>query len=410
MRFIVQLKENIDGKILEDAVQKGMRKYPFYCVSLKLEEPEYVYEYNDLPIVVKEGDDVLEIGREQTNYHQVYFSYAEKRIYADISHTLTDGAGEINIIYSVMSFYLNEKYGEHFPECFPGSFVEGGVKESDYEDPLKQIPQLDKIPYVREELRVESFSIEKNVRAERMNVMYRFKSKEEPIVSYVKKLGCSPYALFALLANRAIYSVHKAEGIKCCVCINLRHALNAPRGHQNLTYIFILPHTKEISDKGMEEQLKAVHKIVKEDSDVSVQYERLGYRSHLIAECAKSSNLSERMKIIADEVFPKEWIPTSTVSYMRTGEFGAMSSYFDDMIVTSYLGGCLLVEVAALNGEFIFNFQQSISEDCYFEGYIKDLESLGFECTRLPAEQWKMPVCYVPRPDGYRGQDNKCKV
>ncbi len=95
---------------------------------------------------------------------------------------------------------------------------------------------------------------------------------------------------------------------------------------------------------------------------------------------------------------------------MRTGEFGEMSSYFDDMIVTSYLGDCLLIEVTALNGEFIFNFQQLILEDCYFEGYIKELQSLGFECKRLPSERWKMPVCYVPRPEGYRGQDNRCKV
>lgn len=107
IRFALELTEDINGEILSEAANEAIRRYPYFSVRIKIRNGSYIFIPNTLPVVVmKTKTPSAPLGSKEVNYHLNYIDYTDDTIYFNISHSITDAAGYIPFIKSVLYQYL----------------------------------------------------------------------------------------------------------------------------------------------------------------------------------------------------------------------------------------------------------------------------------------------------------------
>ncbi|HAG70054.1 MAG TPA: hypothetical protein DCL38_08775 [Lachnospiraceae bacterium] len=132
VRLCIRMDENVDGKILETALEKTGRRYPYLCVRLKRNDSEYYYEDNTAPVCLFNTADRITLGTEEANYHVWAVCYMDDFIYLDFYHGICDGTGMYFVLSTLLYYYVCGKYGEISSE---------GIRTLD--DPIKESETLD---------------------------------------------------------------------------------------------------------------------------------------------------------------------------------------------------------------------------------------------------------------------------
>ena len=107
-RFACELLEDVNKDVLQQALDKTMEEYPLFLSSLKRGLFWYYLETSNVkPVVIKE-DMVLCDRIDNDLLFRV--SYYKKRINLEVYHALTDGAGTLLFLKSLVTNYLTIKY------------------------------------------------------------------------------------------------------------------------------------------------------------------------------------------------------------------------------------------------------------------------------------------------------------
>lgn len=113
-RFYCEIKEAVDGIILQQALDKTVEKYPVYLSVMRKGLFWYYLEKSDLRPMVKEEQDPpclnLYIRDRKSLLFQV--NYYKNRINLEIYHALTDGTGAIQFLKELVKNYLVMRYQE----------------------------------------------------------------------------------------------------------------------------------------------------------------------------------------------------------------------------------------------------------------------------------------------------------
>lgn len=108
-RFSIVLKDKVKKEILKEAVDLSLESHSSFKVKLKSGLFWDYFEYNDKDFVVKKSS---KRGFNRFNYYKnngylIKVRYYKNMINIDFFHLLTDGAGAINFVKSVLSNYLD---------------------------------------------------------------------------------------------------------------------------------------------------------------------------------------------------------------------------------------------------------------------------------------------------------------
>ena len=107
-RFYCELKENIDGGVLQTALDQTLEKYPVYRSVMRKGLFWYYLENSDLPAIVSPETDPpcmnLYIRDRKNLLFQV--NYYQKRINFEVYHALTDGTGALQFLKELVRNYL----------------------------------------------------------------------------------------------------------------------------------------------------------------------------------------------------------------------------------------------------------------------------------------------------------------
>ena len=95
IRIRVQLDEKVDEKLLNEAAQEAIGRFPYFSVKIGLDEKQnYRLDPNDRPIaVLPEGDKRLLLGSEEVNEHLFAITYRDDTIWFNCSHSICGGFG-----------------------------------------------------------------------------------------------------------------------------------------------------------------------------------------------------------------------------------------------------------------------------------------------------------------------------
>lgn len=117
-RLACELYDEVDPYILQEAVNSTVENFPLYKSVLRRGVFWYYFEMGDLnPMVEVESKPVCApIYINNMRNLMVRISYYKKRINLEVFHALTDGAGCIWFMESLIYYYMTLKYRDELPE------------------------------------------------------------------------------------------------------------------------------------------------------------------------------------------------------------------------------------------------------------------------------------------------------
>lgn len=117
-RLSAVLKENINPKVLEEAVNIALERYKSFKVRMKAGLFWYYFEDNPKPAIIEEETSYpcKYINPKTNNQYLFKVTYFEKKINIDIFHSLTDGNNGTTFFKEIIYNYLELMYPEVFQE------------------------------------------------------------------------------------------------------------------------------------------------------------------------------------------------------------------------------------------------------------------------------------------------------
>lgn len=133
-RFYCQLKEEVNGEILQAALDQTMEKYPLFQAVLRKGLFWFYLEHRDIRAVVKPETEPpcsrLYIPDKKSLLFQV--SYDKNRINFEVFHALTDGTGAMHFLQELVQDYLILAHPQaDLPQIEHSEEITHGDKEED---------------------------------------------------------------------------------------------------------------------------------------------------------------------------------------------------------------------------------------------------------------------------------------
>lgn len=147
-RFSCQLNEDIDGGILQTAVDKALIDFPGYHCVMKKGLFWYYLEQTDIKPVVcpeyKHPCAALYMGESDRLLFEV--TYFRKRINLELYHVLTDGTGAMQFLKTIVYNYITLVHREDFGDTLPEFDVDSSAAEK-ADDSFRKYYQKQKMPH-----------------------------------------------------------------------------------------------------------------------------------------------------------------------------------------------------------------------------------------------------------------------
>lgn len=384
VRIEIQLKEAVDGGVLEHAVSVAEKRYPYFRIKVVRDEKgELDIVFNDAPISVTRGDAAVCLGTEKANYHYVAVAYSEKNVYFDFYHALTDAAGFIPFIKSVLYYYFSEKY--HVEIASDGINLVGS--EIPYEEICDPVPQFstEGINPFYEYKKVPQFDFYNDGGMKfSEGILYRIKIREADLMKYAKSNDGSPNAIFSVFLCKAIAQKHLNVELPIVggVAINLRSAYGlAANNYHNLVQVLHLKYDKAIWNWDISKLLSCSRGMIFLQSQPENFVAGYSNKNKFYDYIAQQGTDEERWKIIMN-IMESHNLDTFDISYVGCINWGALERYIDGVYSISYpsRGRGISVKMNAVNGFFTMTFVQKFTGDTYIKNFLNVLKMEGIEC------------------------------
>lgn len=117
-RFVCELEEEIEKDILQKALDNTMLLFPMYRSVLRRGVFWYYFESTDIRPVIAEEQKLPCSMLYHPNRRNLLFevSYYNKRINVEMYHALTDGAGALGFLKTLIFYYITIKHEKDFDE------------------------------------------------------------------------------------------------------------------------------------------------------------------------------------------------------------------------------------------------------------------------------------------------------
>ena len=400
--YIVEvcLSEDIRGDLLQQAVDKALRRLPYYGTTFVRKKGLYYYADDDLPLLVTESETPRVIGGRITNFHMLDVTWWKNKISFAMFHGLCDGLGLNRWIEAVLYHYVCLKDGRQYSD------------EGIYTDRIPYDPaELADIHAERHKADIkklkEMMGNEKRfrlpeLRENKVDKMYSLplKVKTEDFLGWCKSNGASPAAGAAAIMTKAIARENNVlDGVIMSVMpISLRKALNVEKTFKNCYAAIFLPTAPEDARDLPPGELAA--RI------------RAGMRTQMSGEFPRLVRAGMNTMIHLGAKMPGYYLKTKVLAM---GDNNPQDTFFVDYVgglrCNDYAGqitevrylnappanGASFVLMSETAGYFHINFTQTIESDRYYLAFAAILDELGIPCEKLPYESYLNPVVELPR-------------
>ena len=359
MGVIAELKEPIDGEILNSVVQELSVRFPYFYVKTVARDNDVFPQPNPLPMTVRDTWAPINFNSPESNHHLAAWKYEGSRMAFEISHSLTDGAGVFPYMKSALYLYLTRKTGEKLDPAgsrLPGEATpesESGNPFADLDIDAAEGPLYTKPP-------TEDFYRVK-VEGDTKPQIHYIKLEESQLIRCCRDFDGSPNAMIAMLGARENYrlfaNVIELDFPKSRSLEDLMKSCTMARGQMIL-------------------------QAQPENSLWAMKQRKLTY--------AKLDQLPLEFKLnaIAKSAGNPRW--SFAVSYTNSRSMGSVDPYLEALYVVAEPGvfdiGC---EIACVNHNFYISIMQSFSADRFVDLFLEELSSVGIEYEVLRKE----PLC-----------------
>ena len=225
-RESVSLTEDVDGELLQQALEKLLPQFLIFRMRLHMGMFWYYFEENDRPVPRVREEELYPgayINKSRNNHYMFRVTYYKKRINLEVFHALTDGYGGLVFLKELAYQYLRlahpEEYAGEKDRISSGIFMD---MEDSYLKNFKKGASHDTAYGSKKALVIKG---EKRPKGE-LNVMHGY-FKVDELKAAAKKYGLTINQYLVGNYVYAIYREYLKAGtsklpISCCVPVDLR--------------------------------------------------------------------------------------------------------------------------------------------------------------------------------------------
>jgi hypothetical protein len=392
--------DQVDGTLLQKAVDKTVKRMPYYLQTFVRKKGLYYYADNNLPLLVAESAKARVIGDATTNYHMLDVTYSGKMIRFAMFHGLCDGLGLNRFIEATLYHYFCAKDGKEYSDegiitdkipYDPAEIADGFITD-EKTDPK----ELKKLANSEPRVRLPELATGKGPLMHR----YPIRIKTEDLLGWAKSVSASPAtALSAILGQSIHRDLPDSKGVVMAVIpISLRKYMHVDKSFKNCASAAFLPMKPEECERMTAGELAAkLRKDLK--GQMSEEWGLL-----LTSSIRFMTQLGKKIpfyflknKVMAmSENHPQDTFTVDYVGGLRTND------YSDQITEVRYLNpdpykGSLFVVLSETAGYFHINFNQTFDSKRYFNSFLKSLEELKIPYETLPEDTYLNPEVELPK-------------
>lgn len=393
-RYIVRMKDEIDGDALRRAVDITMTRYPYLMKRIVADAQGYSLCDNPLPIVVRESDAPLPLCGEESNHHLFGLTYYGQNLFFNNVHAIFDGRGRGPLLHTLMYYYCRLRYDEEVD--MPGVWLaDSPIDPAEYYDPFTQpLPEAD-VTLPLPEMPQRAMRLEKMGRVSRSQQHQHFiRINERDLMSVCKSNDGTPNTILALLMSRAIDKLHpeSEEPIVGHVYCDFRHLVGGQKSHRNMVTTLPLVYDRAMRHMSLEMQNTIFRGNILYHTDPSVLLHTVRGLRDACAAVKALPTLQDKLAATAAGMEAFFDRTTFAISYSGKKSFGSVDRHISALFPAGEPTGIgILMEVTAADGWFYIVFMQDWREDVYFNALLKEIVALGLDFDLLYSSEAHAP-------------------
>ena len=366
----IHLKSQVNGNTLRSAVDELRIRFPYFYIKAVRKGNQIITKPNDLPMIVRNTWKPITLNSKDSNYHLTTWKYEGSRLAFEVPHSLTDGAGVMPYIASVMYLYLSKETRIAFnPAGFrlPGS----AIPKSETEDPFANIraenASNDESAYPDSDF----FRLDEEMKADNRKTAFYLKLSESQIMNYCKKHNGTPNVFVSVMLARAARRLapDSRKMVTVFVAADCKAIFKIHDNYKsyvgNLTLSF--PANRDLRDTT--NAFTAARILLKKQ--------------------AEPKNVLRELKNMKSAGIPSDTpLGSFTVSYPNTRGFRELSDHIEELYLTTSLSKItdILCEITCVGGCFFMAFLQSSSSRRFLDCFLEELKSENISCEVLHEE------------------------
>lgn len=383
IRFALEITEDINGEVLSVAVNEAIKRYPYFSVRIEIENESYVLVPNALPIVVmKTKIPSVPLGSEEVNYHLNYIDYTDDTMFFNISHSITDAAGYIPFIKSVLYQYLIRVHSEeplssegiNLPDSafLPGEFdfpKSSSLPESDYSFTSKA-----KMGYFPADDYIQAMKNPDH----KNEGYYCVSMKQREFMKYIHSNDASPASIVSVLMFKAIAPLlpEEADTFSAGIASNFRKSVNCQNAFHSISTVLHASYKRSLLDIPVDKLGTITRGMIMLQSQPENSIIHMKKVLKYYEDVDSLKTIEEKRNFCLNEgIFTKGCKDTYNVSYVGQTDFGSMSKYVRSMNTLAF--GNLLIEINAIGNMFYITFSQMVKTDKYINAFLDILNEEG---------------------------------
>ncbi len=392
--------DRIDGALLQKAVDKTVKRMPYFLQTFVRKKGLYYYADNNLPLLVAESEKARVIGDATTNYHMLDVTYHGTWIRFAMFHGLCDGLGLNRFIEATLYHYFCAKDGKEYSD-------EGIITEKIPFDPAETAEgfdtdekldpkELKKLANSEHRIRLPELETEKGP------LMYRYplRIRTGDLLGWAKSVSASPASAVSVLVGQGIRrELPDSQGVVMAVVpISLRKYMHVERTFKNCAAAVFLAMKVEELDTVPAGTLAAKLRTAMKAQMTEEWGLLLTSSIRLMTRIGKRLPfycLKNKVMAMAENR-PQDTVTVDYVGGLRTND------YSDQITEVRYLNpdvfkGSMSLMLSETAGFFHISFNQTFESRRYFEAFLGSLDAQGIPYETLPADTFLNPEVELPR-------------
>ena len=394
MQFLFTLSDEIDQSVMDHAMQKTIKRYPYFAFRIVKTEAGFDKIENPLPIVVKDSfSEELVLGSEAANYHWIAAACEGRRLKLAVHHMIADGRSAMRFYKTLLYCYISEKYGVQLD---PKGIILPDSPISPDED-VKIFNLLDGEDGTMRTTVEDPFVIPETVDDEMKGYFYQVTIPEKEFLASSKGSDNSPLTLLTVYMAKMFQRLcpENEKDIYAGIAIDARDALNCPQSRFTNSYVIFIKHSP--SKIGLDiDRLGTMTRgqIIMQSQEDILRYVHNSVM-RISAQIRSTTDQAERQRLMHSIYQLVASDPTYSISYVGNPEWGSLEPYIEEEY-TLIMNKKLFLEVNAAGGKFCIAWIQGFENDAY----VKTLQSLirenGIGCEVSGPFPHDWPKCCLP--------------
>ena len=394
MQFLFTLTDEVDCGVMYSAMQKTIKRYPYFAFRIIRTENGYDKIENQLPIVVKDSfSEEIVLGSEDVNYHWIAAACEGRRLKLVIHHLIADGRSAMRFYKTLLYCYLCEKYGVQLD---PKSIALPDSPISPDED-VKIIGLVDGEDGTMRTTVKDPFVIPEAVDDEMKGYFYQVTIPEKEFLASSKGSDNSPLTLLTVCMAVVFQSLHpeNEKNIYAGIAIDARNALHCPESRFTNSYVIFIKHSPAKLGLDLERLGTMTRGQIIVQSDEGILRYVHNSVMRISAQIRSTPDQGERQRLMHEIYKLVASNPTYSISYVGNPEWGSLEPYIEEEY-TLIMNNKLFLEVNAAGGKFCIAWVQGFQNDAYVKAFQSLLRENGINCEVSGPLRHDSPKCCLP--------------